>query len=96
MTFSFVVGLALAALILLVEHWIPWKRRPGSLARYVMGSAAILAGVALWLGQRGEWLTLLMLFCFYLVGGAATASAHLYDHLSNTEQRLRTHERDSE
>ena len=96
MTFVFWVGLLLTALILLVEHWIPWRRHPSPLTRYGMGNAAILAGVALWLGQCGEWSILLMLFCFYLVGGAATASAHLYDHLSNIEQRLRTYERDSE
>lgn len=96
MTFSFGVGLVLTALLLLVEHWLPWKRRPGDLVRYALGSGAILAGLAVWLGERGEWLTLAMIAGFYAVGGLATAGAYLYDRYHNTEQRLRAYERSGE
>ncbi len=92
MTFSFGVGLVLTVLILLVEHWIPWKRRPSDLVRYALGSGAIIAGLAVWLGEQGQWSTLLMIGAFYAAGGLATLCAYLYDHTRNIEQRVRIHE----
>jgi hypothetical protein len=93
MGFSFGVGLAVTVLILLIEHWLPWKRRPSDLTRYALGSGGILAGLAVWLGEQGQWATLLMIGAFYAAGGLATFGAYIYDQVRNAEQRLRIHER---
>lgn len=90
---EFVCGVVLSALTMLLQHWFPWKRRPGDLARYVMGSAAILAGAAVWLLSRGDWQTFVGLCTFYAVGGIAVIAAHWHDKTANQEQRLRAYER---
>ena len=96
MTFSFGVGLALTALILLVQHWLPWKRNLGPLIRYVMGSCAVLAGVCVWMGECGMWSMFLQLCAFYAVAGMAVGAAYLHDRGRNTEQRLRVYECDGD
>lgn len=96
MDFALGVGLALTALLLLVEHWFPWKRRPSDLVRYALGSGGVLVGLAVWLGYHGEWITLLRILSFYIVGGVAVIIAHVHDCARNAQQRLRTYERKSE
>jgi len=93
---DFVCGLLLTALILLLEHWFPWRRRPSDLVRYALGSGGVLAGLTVWLGARGEWLTLVQIVAFYAVGGGAVAIAYVHDRARNTEQRLRLYERAGE
>jgi hypothetical protein len=94
MDLVFVVGLMLTALLLLVQHYYPWRRSPSPIARYGMGSAAILAGITLWLGEQHQWQTLLMIYAFYAVGGAAVVWAYATDRAANTEQRVRMYERE--
>ncbi len=86
---NFIFGLTTAALLLLLEHWFPFVRKCHRLVNYVMGSTAILIGIAVWLGIEGKWIFILKIAAFYLVGGLAVAAAHLYDKCVNMHQRLR-------
>jgi alcohol dehydrogenase class IV len=87
------MGVALSALTLLIEHWFPWRKRPGDLARYAMGSGAILAGMAFWLLSDGDWQTFVGVLLFYAVGGGAVILAHGHDRAANLEQKVRFYER---
>ena len=89
---SFIFGLSVTTLLLLVEHWIPFARKCHQIINYIMGSTAILIGVAVWLGIEGQWLTLIKLTAFYVAGGLAVVAAYLYDRHANMTQRLRMYE----
>lgn len=88
----FYLGLTITALILLVEHWFPWPKKPGYLERYAMGCGAIYIGLLIWLGPQQQWILLLQLLAFYLISGAVTTGAYYHDHASNLRQKLRSYE----
>ena len=86
---NFIFGLSVTTLVLLIEHWMPFTRKCHKIVNYAMGSGAILVGIAIWLGIEGEWITLLKITAFYLIGGLAVVVAYFYDHYANMYQRLR-------
>lgn len=87
MNAPFICGLVLTALLVLVGHWFPWPRRLPRLAAYAYGTAAILAGVSVWLMWSKLSDILAGVWAFAIVGGVATSLAWLTDWLMNLRIR---------
>lgn len=85
-------GAAITAALLLVEHLALWQQR-GQLplpARYALGTAAILAGLAHTSARRGDTRPALEAAIIAGVGGSVVIAAHLLRHAlwQRTERRL--------
>jgi hypothetical protein len=72
-----------AALVLLVEHWFPWRLMLGRdlprLAAYVLGVLAMVVPLTVLFAQRGELDAAIGMWAVMVSGGAAVMLAHGVD-----------------
>ena len=74
-----------AALLLLVEHWFPWRLALGRdlprLAAYVLGVLALVVPLTVLFAQRGELDAAIGMWAVIVSGGLAVILAHGVDWL---------------
>lgn len=74
-----------AALLLLVEHWFPWRLALGRdlprLAAYVLGVVALVAPLTVLFARRGELDAAIGMWAVIVSGGAAVMLAYGVDWL---------------
>jgi hypothetical protein len=73
----------ITALLLLVEHWFPWrqlvKREMDLLARYVIGTLGLLVPFAILLASWQQWQALIALASIVVAGGLSVMGAYAVD-----------------
>lgn len=85
---SFVTGLAVTGLGLLVAHWMPYPKRLHQTLNYAIGVSLILTGAAFWLLPT-HWQTFLGFLALALIGGLATLAGYAWDLICNLIQRAK-------
>ena len=81
---SFPFGLAVSALGLAVGHWIPKRREPDNVTRYIAGVGLILVGEGIWLVPLGLWPVFLGLVAFAVICGAVVCGAYILDEMKRS------------
>ncbi len=82
------IAVTMTVLILLLEHWIPYKtlvgKEPGLISRYVMGTLGLVIPLSGLMVTWANWVALIAIWVLTIAGGLATMGAHAIDNYTIT------------
>jgi hypothetical protein len=84
-----IVATSTTALILLLEHWIPYRtlfgKEPGLISRYVMGTLGLVIPLSGLMVTWANWAALVAIWILVIAGGLVTMGAHAIDNYTITK-----------